>query len=319
MVALLLTSCSHCGGPKEAGGDTPYVRCLGAGAPRAGSSRVGALSLRVHGRELRIDGLPRPTRLAAFSGPGMGPGPGPLAIAALKAARPDVILLLGDMGDTPTTAAATLAALASLPLPTLVVAGGRDTPERIESALQALRSGRERIIDVTALRGIRLGPDTLIPVAGSADGRYSLGPRACGYGLSDLKQVAGDVADLGRSRRWLVAWQAPSSTGAFGVARTSHGIDLGSPTLGELARRIDAPGGIFAWPSVQAVRAASSAGAKRAAPDQASADFQIVVPRLSGPPLERDDGSRVPPGFALLQLDDSGLRLLEAPSVVPIP
>jgi hypothetical protein len=138
----------------------------------------------------------------------------------------------------------------------------------------------------------------------------TLSADACGYAESDLRDVAASL-DGAKSRRWLLAWEAPASPGRFAVARTEAGADLGSVPLANLGQRIGAAGGIFAWPHVQALRASASAGAHRPSPGIPSSDLQIVVPRLSGAALERSDGSRVAPGFALLKLGDDGLSLLE--------
>jgi hypothetical protein len=313
----LLAGCSNClgGGPLEVGGDTPYVRCLAAKTGTNGSFRVGAVSIKTRGRELSLDGLPRRLVLAAFAGPGFGPPPGPATIATLRAAKPDLMLLLGDIGDSAATARATLTALASLPIPTLLLAGGRDSRDRILEAEGALGGDRQRIIDVTTIRNVRIASDTLIPVAGAADGHYATDAQACGYGLQDLKNMASELGDRRESRRWLLAWQAPSSTGPFGVARDQSGVELGSATLAELAKRIAAPGGIFAWPHAQLLRPSAAGGTRSLGPDSPANDLQIVVPRLTGAAMERSDGSRVLPGFALLRLDTEGLRWLEARSV----
>ncbi len=295
-------------GAAAAGGDTPYVRCLTGSPPPEGTRHLGRLTLQIAGRSLRIQGLTRPLTLAAFSGPGAGDPPGPTELAALRAAAPDLLLLLGDIGDTPPQARATLAVLAALPQPTLLVAGGRDTPARITSALEALGKASDRIIDATTLREIRIGSDTLVPVAGAEDGRYALDAHACGYDLGDLKRLSSELTDKG-SRRWLIAWQAPGLGGPHDVARTQHGVDTGSRSLAQLATRIGAPGGIFAWPHVALLRPSMGAGARLATAGVAAPDLRIVVPRLSGPALERSDGSRVLPGFALLRLDAAGLRL----------
>jgi hypothetical protein len=317
VLVLGLGGCRGCfgQGAAEVAGDTPYVRCLGGSPPSAGTRRVGRLSLRIEGRSLSITGLGPRVTFAAFSGPGLGQAPAAAEVAALRAAGPDLLLLLGDLGDTPKIARATLGALASLPIPTLLVAGGRDTPERVAAAIDGLGSVKDRITDATGLREIRIGSDTLIPVAGAAEGRYALEPRACGYGLSDLKRVASELVGAPRSRRWLLAWQAPGGGGAQSVARTDLGVDVGSQSLAELGTRIGARGGIFGWPHVQLLRPSAALGARRVGVGEAAADLQIVVPRLAGPAMERADGSHVLPGFAVLRLDSDGLQLLETRSI----
>ncbi|MFI5305821.1 MAG: hypothetical protein ACHQ53_00635 [Polyangiales bacterium] len=264
--------------------------------------------LQIRDRVLTVTPQGASWTLAAFAGPGLGAPPTPAVAAALAAAHPDLMLLLGDLGDRPATAKATLAALATVPAPTLLVGGGRDTPARIADAIAALRAGTERIIDATGLREVRLGSDTLIPVAGALDGRYAVEERACGYALEDLKRLAKEVAG-GPGRRWLIGWEAPGLGGVSSVSRTDQGVDVGSPALAQLGMRLGAPGGLFAWPHVQAGRPTSTGGNSRLAAGEPAKDFQLVVPRLSGPAVERADGSMLPSGFALLRLDSSGLAL----------
>jgi hypothetical protein len=323
IAVLLLYSLAGCRGCSRPGGlaitgEHPYTRCLAGDPPREDERKVGALTLHIQKRELRVDGLPSEPVLAAFSGPAFGPPPAEGAIAALRAAKPHLVLLLGDVGDDPKIAAATLAMLAKLQVPVLVLAGGRDTSPRIADAINQLPAeDSARIIDVTGLRRIEIGGDTLVPVAGALDGHYALSPEACGYADSDLDDFASAPTESARSRHWLIAWAAPASPGRFGVARPETGADLGSVALAKLGERIGAQGGIFAWPHVQAGRASASAGAHRPSPGIPSPDLQLVVPRLSGQALERSDGSRLAPGFAMLKLDASGLRLLELVATNP--
>jgi hypothetical protein len=276
---------------------------------------VGRAKLQIHDRTLTLTTPPNPSlTIAAFAGPGPGRAPTAPTIAALGAAHPDLLLLLGDLGDTQAVARATIAALASVTSPTVLVAGGRDTLERIKDALGALKQGKDRIIDATGLREIRLGNDTFIPVAGALDGRYALDDKACGYALDDLKRLAKDVLGTG-SRRWLVGWQAPGLGGVASVSRTGQGVDVGSPALAQLAVKLGAPGGLFAWPHVQAGRPTSAGGNRRLPVGEPAKDLQLVVPRLSGPAVELGDGSTLSPGFALLTLDADGLALSELHAV----
>jgi len=292
-------------------GATPYVRCLADEPPADGVKRVGGARIRTRNGAIAIEGLRAPVTVAAFAGPGFEP-PAKTALEAIAAARPQLLLMLGGVGDTPAIAASTLAALAGLPVPTLILAGGRDSPNRIQRALEGLKAGQaDRITDVTTSTSVSIGGDTFIPVAGSLGGHYALDAEACGYGESDLRSRAANDVLPAKSRRWLLAWEAPASDGEAAVAHVGGGVELGSAPLGELARALGARGGLFAWPEVQVLR--PSAGAhRRAALGVSHADFQLVVPRLSGPAIERSDGSRVAPGFALLRLDSPGLSLLSA-------
>jgi hypothetical protein len=292
-------------------GATPYVRCLAYEPPADGVKRIGGARIRTRSGAIAIEGLRAPVTVAAFSGPGFEP-PARAAIEALAAARPQLALMLGGVGDTPAIALSTLVALAGLPVPTLILAGGRDSPGRIEHALEGLKAGAaDRITDVTATISVSIGNDTFIPIAGSLGGHYALDADACGYGESDLRSRAANDAVPPKSRRWLLAWDAPASDGDFAVSRAGGGLALGSAPLGELARALGARGGLFAWPETQVLRP-SAGGHRPATPGVPHADLQLVVPRLSGPPIERSDGSRVPPGFALLRLDSRGLSLISA-------
>lgn len=307
-----VAGCEGCFGDSslEVGGDSPYVRCLAAPAPDDAAFRVGSVSVRRTGRELVLAGLEYPVRIAAFAGPGFGPAPGKAELDALRAQKPQLLLLLGDAGDNPDTARDTLAALAQLPVPTLVLAGGRDTPGRIESAMRDLRDAASRIIDITRLRAIRVAGDTFIPVAGAHAGRYALDASACGYADADLDELAGEL-ELGRaSRRWLLAWEAPATHAAHGVSVAAAGLSTGSSPLAELAEQLEAKGGLFAWPHHQLLRPSAASGQRRLEPGVPAEDLQLVVPRVSGQAMERADGSRVLPGFALLELDARGLRLV---------
>jgi hypothetical protein len=250
--------------------------------------------------------------LAAFSGAGFAGPPGKPALDALAAARPRLLLMLGGVGDTDAIATTTLSALANLRLPTLILAGGRDSQRRIERAREGLpREAAEWITDATSASSIRVGNDTFVPVGGALEGRYALRADACGYGAADLDALAGAPSRGGR--RWLLAWQAPTGDGEFAVTHSDEGLDLGSAPLAELARKLGARGGLFAWPEVQVLRPSAAGGHLRAALGVPYPDLQLVVPRLAGPAMERSDGSRVGPGFALLRLEAKGLSLVAAP------
>lgn len=311
IVLCALAGCDACGpGALEVGGPTPYVRCLAADPPRSETLAVGALRLAIEERALRITGLRDEVRIAAFAGPALGPPPDAAVLRRLTEAKPDLLLSLGGLGDSSTTAAATVKALASLAAPTLVVAGGRDTRERMRDALAAQPDGARKVIDITALDAVRLRRDTLVPVAGASNGRYALEPRACGYALDDLKARASELgARSSDEHRWLVAWEAPGEGGPLSVARGHAGIDAGSVDLAELARRIGAGGGVFAWPDVQLLRPSAGDGTRAVPSGVPAADLRVVVPRLTGPAHERSDGTRVLPGFVVLRFDAAGLSI----------
>ena len=101
LLLYLLAGCRGCaraaGSPSA--GEHPYVRCLAGDPPSAGERKVGALTLHIEKRELRIDGLPRSRCSRRSPVRRSGRRRREPAIAALRAAKPDLVLLLGDVGD----------------------------------------------------------------------------------------------------------------------------------------------------------------------------------------------------------------------------
>jgi hypothetical protein len=261
-------------------------------------------------RTLEITGLRRPAVLVAFTGPGPGPAPGPAAFSALASERPDLLIALGDMGDSDSVARDTVRGLAAAGLPTLIVAGARDTPERLAASLPATTGA---VMEVSAFDAIRIGADTFVPLAGAHLGHYALTRTSCGYGAEELEALATALGPRKTGRRWLLSWDAPAGGPAAAAA-----LDAGDPELQRFAEKIGAPGGLFAWPSSQAGRA--FAGERRdpipiGAPGRH--DLQLVVPRLTAPAIERADGSRLLPGYAVLRLDGAGLQLMAIREVPP--
>lgn len=312
-LATAIGACNGCDGSSELkiAGPTPYIRCLAAHPPADGSRQIGALRIDSKDGHVRIHGLRAPLVLVAFSGPAFGEAPGERELAAIRAAAPQLVLMLGGVGDDVASASATLSALARLDLPTLILAGGRDRRDRIERALSSLPDkAAARILDVTGAIGVSIGNDMLVPVAGALEGRYALDGESCGYARSDLDSLAAKLPS-GRGRRWLIAWDAPAGGGEAAVTRTEDGLDLGSAALAELARDIGANGGLFAWPQVQLLRPSAGRDHLRAnIGGPAEPDLRVVVPRLTGPAMERSDGSYVSPGFAVLELGARGMRVI---------
>jgi hypothetical protein len=250
-------------------------------------------------RVLNVKGPTRALRLAAISAPGLGDPLGSAALATLREANADMIVLLGGVGDGPALATATFKALASLSIPSLIVLGGRDTWSAHEKAFEDLPP-EARIIDATVLRAIRIGNHTLVPLPGAEKGRYALQSTACGFDQSDLDEAAKELgAPSAGETRWLLGWQAPTRiAGAIGP-RTESGAALGSPLLTRFAEKVGAKGALYAWPTDEAAAAA-----------QAGPLGIAAVPRLFGPRLETASGSRLANGVMLLEVGSEGVRVL---------
>jgi len=309
LALTLASSCSRCSDQHVVSGEHAYTRCRALPPSVASEQRVGPLTFRLRQRTLEISGLRRPALLAAFAGPGPGPAPSSVAFSALAGERPDLLIALGDMGDSDAVARATVRGLAAGGIPTLLLAGARDTPERLAAALSAEPGS---VLEVSGLDAVRIDNDTFVPLAGTRLGRYALADTACGFGADDLEALAAALGPRKAGRRWLLAWEAPAGGPAASV------VDAGDAELERFAQTIGARGGLFAWPSSQAGRAFAAELQARVLPGAAGrADLQLVVPRLTPPALERADGSRVPPGYALLRLDSAGLQLVAIRELPP--
>lgn len=313
---VALASCERCTGrvPEElrVAGPTPYVRCLGAPPIKARKWRWGRAEFDLNERQLAIGGLPDSIRMAVFSGPAFVSESPQAALKKVAAARPRLALVLGGVGDDRNKALRTLKLLGELDFPSLVIAGGRDRWSDLTAAFDALEDGpRDRVIDATPLRTVQLGRDTLVIVAGAAGGRYARDRFACGFGDPDLDKIAGEIGAKKGGRRWLISWQAPAGDGALAVAKTRRGVQTGDGSLAQFAKRVGALGGLFAWPDIQVMRPSAHGESLPLPPGVAADDLRMVAPRLVGPAIEREDGSRAMPGFALVVLTKAGMLVEE--------
>jgi hypothetical protein len=297
-------------GKLRAATPVPYIRCLSADPPPARRWKLGALGLEIEGRNLTLRGLPRKLRVAAFSGPAFSTGSPRNPIQRLARAGADIALMLGGAGDRPSDAARTLELLGKLDFPTLVLAGGRDCWPHLRSAFASLDGrSKDRVIDITTLAAVRIGSDSLLPVAGADDGRYAFDNDACGFGKADLESRVSLLGSGHKERRWLVSWETPGRGGKHSPAVTSGGIDVGSAALARFAEQTNVRGGVFGWPFVQVFRPWGSRGEGRSVFDEPLGDLRVVVPRIAGPAMERDDGSRQMPGFTMLLFSADGISV----------
>jgi hypothetical protein len=298
----LATACA-CGTQTrlQVDGPTPYVRCLSGPTSDERTLRVGALTLAVKEQALTITGAPPKLRLAVFSGPGMGPALGAATVKELASSGAQLVLMLGGLGQSAERASENLKVLSALPQPLLFVAGGRDSWPALQEAFSSLR-GDSRIIDATKLAEIRIADSTFLPISGAEGGRDAVSAEACGFGQRDLDARA-DALKPPRSgeKRWLLAWQAPGAGRGPGITRTRGGTDAGGFALARFAKRVGIAGGLHAWPALQAERPELGSDGSFA---------RMVVARLWGSRLQRDDGTRPALGFSSFDLDREGLHRL---------
>ncbi len=288
-LAVFVASCSCSDGGPTAGGPTPYVRCAAA-EPAVVDRQVGALHVRSEGRMLTIEGATAPLRAAVFRGPALADEPLPPALDAIEALRPEILLLLGSVGED-AGLEALVSSLSELPMPTLVVLGGRDHQDALARAIAALpASTAGLVVDASPFRSVRVAGIELIPVAGAPLGRYAQDDRACGLGTDEVDAIVHDLPES-PSTRFLVGFAAPSPLPGIEAG------EAGSPLVRDLASRASATGGLFAWPDVP-----------MDSPSAPSRTARLLAPPLVGPSTVLSDGSRLPSGPRLVELSPDGLR-----------
>jgi hypothetical protein len=283
--------CSRLAGEVEG---VEFTRCAQAEPPSERALRTEQLELAIRERVLSIkaaSGL----RIAAFAGPVAGSF-AQRDFAALAAARPGLVLVMGGLGDDLAAASANLSALATLRVPALFVAGGADRLPLIEEAFAAQPAqARELLIHASGLRELRIGQDRFAVVSGAPFGRYALDAQACGFTLDDLDDVRAAFSGGPKgARNWLLSWGAPSGWGVSSAA----GSDVGSPELFALSQALGVRGGVFAYPETQAGLALR---------DDREGRLAVVVPRLGRTGATRADGGRVPSSLLLLTWTQQGL------------
>lgn len=297
----LLLSVTGCRCSKLAGevDSIEFKRCAQLDAPDGRSWRAGELDLTVEDRRLRVKSAQGSVRISAFSGP-VGAALTRHELSLVTASQPQLVIMLGGLGDDEEMAKATLAGLAALRVPCLFIAGGADRSAVVEAAFDELEGpSRDFLIHGSGLRELIIGRDRFAIVAGAADGRHALDDGACGFESDDLSDVreALEAEEAKDARVWLLSWAAPAG---FGVTRALGGTDVGSEGLAELAEDIGARGGLFAFPESAVAQALKDAQRK---------GFSLVVPRLGRTGASRAEGGRVASGVAKLMVGPSGLGL----------
>ena len=305
MCAALLSGCS-CGGELLVDGPTPYQRCVAMGPPAARELDVGAVHLSVVERTVTID-APGVPRLALARGPAGSGEPIVAGLDVLEAGAPSAVILLGDLGDgegtDPESVRALAEALAQLPVPVLLLPGGRDLAEPVREALP----DDGHVLDLMGVRSVRIGTLELVPLPGAPDGRYGTG--GCGLSAQDVASIEGELEHV-EGTRLLLSTFAP----ATGDPRTAgiDGHEAGSPLVRDALTTLSARGGIYALPEV-AIALPFDGTTRAAVPTDAVATLHLVVPRWLGPATEQVDGSRQPSGVVVLEVREGGLAVVEVP------
>lgn len=299
LLALLAVGGCRCSKLTGSGDSGDFKRCAQVDAPEGRTWRAGELELAIEDRVLRAKGKVDALRLVTFTGP-VGAALTRHELAQISQAEPQLVLMLGGLGDDVQMAKATLAGLAALRVPSVFIAGGADRLPVVEEAFEELdEAGRDLVTHGSGLRELAIGKDRFAIVPGAPEGRYAIDDTACGFESDDLDDVREhlEANEQKGSRVWLLSWAAPSG---FGVTRALGGHDVGSEALAKLAEDIAAEGGLFAFPEsavAQPVRDAQRKG------------LSLVVPRLGRTGATRVDGGRVVSGVARLSVGSLGLTI----------
>ena len=295
-VLVVFPGCT-CGGLSGSEGPVDYTRCTNAEPPEVEAS-VGELKLRSEDRTLHLEG-PGALRVAAFTGP-VGASLDAADLAPLRASQPQLVLWLGGLGEDAKQGAANLNTVAALGAPVLFLAGGADRLPVVEEAFEALEADiAARVLHVSGVRAIRAGDDVLGLMPGSALGRYAIDEDACGFGPSDVSELA-EALEEEKGRTWLLSWDTPSG---WDLSSGFGGVEAGSPDLHALVSQRGLYGGLSAYPEGQA-------GAVRV--DEKTPGLRAVVPRLGPSGSNRADRSRGESAVLALNWGADGLVLPDA-------
>lgn len=309
-ILLLVSACLAACGSSSSPSSQGFAHCMSRSVLSDSNVSVGSTRLRIEEGVLTISGARTPLVVAAFQGPGLDDQIMDAAFAEVKATSPAVVVVLGGLGDDGATAIRTARSLAAMQLPVLVVPGGRDEEDVLESAFDSLEgNAEERVLDASRLQKIILGAAAFIPVAGSPNGRYARTSSSCGFAQTDLDARDDALGRAGNEHRFLLSWAAPRGEGPRRVARALEGTDAGDPMLHDFASRVGARGGVFAWPSDGAMLPTPHDGSRILSRSEASSTFQMVVPSVARA-TPRSDGSSVRAGFALIEVRNEGLAFV---------
>lgn len=314
----LMAGCScgwGCGaGALEVGGDHPYRRCLRDDPPDEGERRVGDVGIIIDNRTLRIDVDSDAVKLAIVSDLPEEAALIEAAAEGLGELSVDLIVVLGGLGEDEEAVTRGLAALAGVGGPVLVLGGGADEAELLEDALDEIASeAAARVVDIRAIRRVEILDQVFVPIAGAPEGRYARGEGYCGFGVDDLEDIADDLGEATEGeRRWLLSWAAPVGAGARSPSIGYGDVEAGSSHLRTLAEALGAEGGVHAWPRARALLPTDAEGEDLLPVGAPSPTLRIVVPRLSGPPARRADGSRVAPQALVFLLTADGMALVDS-------
>jgi hypothetical protein len=281
-------------GKLAVGGSPGFERCAASDPPASRTFHAGALSLQIDERVLTVSSKEATVEIVAFTGP-IG---GPLTrseLAQVSDAAPELVIMLGGLGDTEEAASTSLAGLSALAVSTVFIPGGADHREIVEDAFDGLTNkDHDLLVNGSGLRELRIGRDSFAILPGAAFGRYARDDESCGFDATELESLSEAFEAHDKQRLWLLSWEAPAG---WGLSAGLGGTETASPALRKAVDDMKITGGLFAFPeNAVGVPSTSPAGG-----------LAWVVPRLGRTGATRTSGGRVASGVASLTLGPTGL------------
>jgi hypothetical protein len=248
--ALLAFGCKsgEPGKGEQKGG--PYLRCAPTRDEGGEESyRLPPLSLERDGYDLEIKGTGGGTIVIGLLAGLDEAIPETLANVAFllerfRAAGVQAIAVAGGVGLAEADVERNLSALAAAPVPVLVSPGAQESYDAFREAFKKLHAGKPQLVDMTAVRRVRIGHVTLLSLPGYANAFYlEAKERGCAYEAGDLGDVAA-LADRDRENVLLAA-SPPLGTCRCSVDRGRGGVNIGDPALGAMLRDRKIAFGLF--------------------------------------------------------------------------
>jgi len=236
LAAVWASSCSD-GAPdsgEQKGG--PYLRCAPARDDGVTESfRLLPLILERDGYNLEIKGTGGGTVVLGLLAGLDEPLPATLANTAhlldrFRAAGVQAIAVAGGVGLAEADVERNLLALAAAPVPVLVSPGAGESYDALKAVFKRLHQAHPQLVDMTAVRRVRIGHVTLLSLPGYTNAFYlEAKERGCAYEAGDLDDVA-DLADRDRVNAILSA-SPPHGVGAGAADRGRGGVNIGDSAL----------------------------------------------------------------------------------------
>jgi hypothetical protein len=239
LTAALAASCSD-GAPgsgEQKGG--PYLRCAPARDDGVTESfRLPPLTLERDGYDLEIKGTGGGTVVLGLLAGLDEPLPASLANTAhlldrFRAAGVQAIAVAGGVGLAEADVEKNLLALAAAPVPVLVSPGAGESYDALKAVFKRLHQAHPQLVDMTAVRRVRIGHVTLLSLPGYTNAFYlEAKERGCAYEAGDLEDVAG-LADRDRVNAILSA-SPPRGASVDAADRGRGGVNIGDPALADM-------------------------------------------------------------------------------------